>query len=87
MLGPLLARLGTAQVSLPGGCAIGSRPVDLHIMVMEKLGAEVRLEDGYVLAKTKKSLKGNRITFPSISVGATENALMAASMAKARRNY
>ena len=82
VLGPLLARLGTAQVSLPGGCAIGSRPVDLHIMVMEKLGAEVRLEDGYVLAKTQKSLKGNRITFPSISVGATENALMAASMAK-----
>ena len=82
VLGPLLARLGTAKVSLPGGCAIGSRPVDLHIMVMEKLGAEVRLEDGYVLADAKKGLSGNRITFPSISVGATENALMAASMAK-----
>ena len=82
VLGPLLARLGTAKVSLPGGCAIGSRPVDLHIMVMEKLGAEVRLEDGYVLAEAKKGLSGNRITFPNISVGATENALMAASMAK-----
>ena len=82
VLGPLLARLGTAKVSLPGGCAIGSRPVDLHIMVMQKLGAEVRLEDGYVLADAKKGLSGNRITFPSISVGATENALMAASMAK-----
>ena len=82
VLGPLLARLGTAKVSLPGGCAIGSRPVDLHIMVMEKLGAEVRLEDGYVLAEAKKGLSGNRIIFPNISVGATENALMAASMAK-----
>ena len=82
VLGPLLARLGTAKVSLPGGCAIGSRPVDLHIMVMQKLGAHVRLEDGYVLAEAKKGLSGNRITFPSISVGATENALMAASMAK-----
>ena len=82
VLGPLLARLGTAKVSLPGGCAIGSRPVDLHIMVMEKLGAHVRLEDGYVLADAKKGLSGNRIIFPSISVGATENALMAASMAK-----
>ena len=82
VLGPLLARLGTAKVSLPGGCAIGSRPVDLHIMVMEKLGAHVRLEDGYVLADAKKGLKGNRIIFPNISVGATENALMAASMAK-----
>ena len=82
VLGPLLARLGTAKVSLPGGCAIGSRPVDLHIMVMQKLGAEVRLEDGYVLADAKKGLSGNRIIFPNISVGATENALMAASMAK-----
>ena len=82
VLGPLLARLGTAKVSLPGGCAIGSRPVDLHIMVMQKLGAHVRLEDGYVLADAKKGLSGNRITFPNISVGATENALMAASMAK-----
>ena len=82
VLGPLLARLGTAKVSLPGGCAIGSRPVDLHIMVMQKLGAEVRLEDGYVLAEAKKGLSGNRIIFPNISVGATENALMAASMAK-----
>jgi len=82
VLGPLLTRMGQAKVSLPGGCAIGSRPVDLHIMVMEKLGARVTLEDGYVLAEAKQGLTGNRITFPMISVGATENALMAASMAK-----
>ena len=82
VLGPLLTRMGQAKVSLPGGCAIGSRPVDLHIMVMEKLGAKVTLEDGYVLAEAKQGLTGNRITFPMISVGATENALMAACMAK-----
>ena len=82
VLGPLLTRMGQAKVSLPGGCAIGSRPVDLHIMVMKTLGADVTLEDGYVLAEAKQGLIGNRITFPMISVGATENALMAASMAK-----
>ena len=82
VLGPLLARHGEAVVSLPGGCAIGTRPVDLHIMVMEKLGAEVSLEDGYVKAVAKKGLRGGEITFPLVSVGATENALMAAALAK-----
>lgn len=82
VLGPLLARMGAAKVSLPGGCAIGTRPVDLHIMVMEKLGAKITLEDGYVIAEASQGLTGNRITFPMVSVGATENALMAAVLAK-----
>lgn len=82
VLGPLLARMGEARVSLPGGCAIGSRPVDLHIMAMERLGAEVELSDGYVVARAPSGLRGNRITFPTVSVGATENAMMAAAMAK-----
>ena len=82
VLGPLLARMGKAKVSLPGGCAIGTRPVDLHIMVMEKLGAVITLEDGYVLAEAKHGLIGNHIHFPMVSVGATENALMAAVLAK-----
>ena len=81
VLGPLLARYGHARVSLPGGCAIGTRPVDLHIMAMEKLGATVTLEDGYVVAEAKDGLKGAEITFPLVSVGATENALMAAALA------
>ena len=81
VLGPLLARYGHARVSLPGGCAIGSRPVDLHIMAMEKLGASVRLEDGYVVAEAKKGLKGAELVFPLVSVGATENAMMAAALA------
>lgn len=83
VLGPLLARLGEARVSLPGGCAIGSRPVDFHITAMQQLGAEVELEDGYITARAPKTgLKGNRIHFPVSSVGATENALMAASLAR-----
>lgn len=82
VLGPLLARMGAAKVSLPGGCAIGTRPVDLHILVMEKLGAKITLEDGYVIAEANQGLTGNRITFPMVSVGATENALMAAVLAK-----
>ncbi|MGC6485543.1 MAG: UDP-N-acetylglucosamine 1-carboxyvinyltransferase [Candidatus Puniceispirillales bacterium] len=81
VLGPLLARTGEATVSLPGGCAIGTRPVDLHIMVMERLGAEVTLLDGYMRAAAPKGLKGASITFPMVSVGATENALMAAALA------
>ena len=81
VLGPLLARHGEAEVSLPGGCAIGSRPVDLHIMVMEQLGAEIALEDGYIKAVAKTGLCGGEITFPFVSVGATENALMAAALA------
>ena len=82
VLGPLLSRTGNAKVSLPGGCAIGLRPVDLHVYAMKMLGAEIELRDGYVIAKAKKSkLIGNKIEFPEISVGATENAIMAAVLA------
>ena len=82
VLGPLLAREGRAVVSLPGGCAIGARPVDLHLMAMRALGAEIELHDGYIHAKANKGLKGAIIEFPFVSVGATENALLAASLAK-----
>ncbi|MEN1925711.1 UDP-N-acetylglucosamine 1-carboxyvinyltransferase [Luteimonas sp. MJ293] len=81
VLGPLLARHGAAEVSLPGGCAIGSRPVDLHIHAMQALGAEVEVEHGFIRARAKQ-LKGGHIEFPMVSVGATENALMAASLAR-----
>ena len=82
VLGPLLAREGRAVVSLPGGCAIGARPVDLHLMAMRALGAEIELHDGYIHANSNKGLKGAIIKFPFVSVGATENALLAASLAK-----
>ncbi|MEC8099855.1 MAG: UDP-N-acetylglucosamine 1-carboxyvinyltransferase [Pseudomonadota bacterium] len=83
VLGPLLARNGFAKVSLPGGCAIGLRPVDLHVFAMKKLGADIELEDGYVIAKAKKgALIGNKIDFKRVSVGATENALIASVLAK-----
>jgi UDP-N-acetylglucosamine 1-carboxyvinyltransferase len=82
VLGPLLARAGEATVSLPGGCAIGNRPVDLHLKAMESLGAEIEVTSGYVKATTAKGLVGGRIDFPIVSVGATENALMAAVLAK-----
>lgn len=83
VLGPLLARFGEAEVSLPGGCAIGARPVDLHQRAMEALGAELELRDGYLHAKAPAGgLKGGIIDFPVVSVGATENALMAATLAK-----
>lgn len=83
VLGPLLARHGQAVVALPGGCAIGSRPVDLHLRAMEALGAEVDVIGGDVVAKTPSGgLQGGIIRFPKVSVGATENALMAAAMAK-----
>ncbi len=81
VLGPLLARYGEARVSLPGGCAIGTRPVDLHIRAMQKLGATVELADGYIQARASKGLTGNKIVFPFVSVGATENAMMAAAAA------
>ena len=81
VMGPLLARYGEARVSLPGGCAIGSRPVDLHIRAMQKLGAVVELADGYVQARTPNGLTGDKIIFPFVSVGATENAMMAACLA------
>ncbi len=83
VLGPLLSRYGKATVSLPGGCAIGTRPVDLHLQAMQSLGASIDLVDGYVIAVSPPSgLKGNRINFPKISVGATENAIMAAVLSK-----
>lgn len=82
VLGPLVARAGEAIVSLPGGCAIGTRPIDLHLQAMEALGADIDLADGYVRASAPKGLVGGRISFPFVSVGATENALMAATLAK-----
>lgn len=80
-LGPLLGRLGTAVVSLPGGCAIGTRPIDLHLEGMKALGAEVNLDQGYVHASAKK-LKGAQIVFETVTVGGTENVMMAASLAE-----
>lgn len=83
VLGPLLGRFGKARVSLPGGCAFGPRPVDLHIEAMKKLGASIDLDEGYIVAKAKrKRLAGAKIDFPLVSVGATGNALMAAVLAK-----
>ncbi len=79
-LGPLLARYGEARVSLPGGCAIGSRPIDLHIETMRRLGADITSEAGYVIARAQR-LVGDRILFEKVTVGGTENALMAASLA------
>ncbi|MDE1940071.1 MAG: UDP-N-acetylglucosamine 1-carboxyvinyltransferase [Alphaproteobacteria bacterium] len=84
VFGPLLARAGHAKVSLPGGCAIGARPVDLHLKALEALGAKVELADGYVIAEAPGGLKGANIAFPFVSVGATENALMAATLAEGR---
>ena len=82
VLGPLLARYGEARVSLPGGCAIGTRPVDLHIRAMQALGAVVELADGYIQARARNGLQGGRIMFPMVSVGGTENVLMAAVLAR-----
>lgn len=82
VLGPLLAREGNASVSLPGGCAIGARPVDLHLFGLEKLGAKLKLKDGYIKASVSGRLKGAKIKFPFASVGATENIVMAATLAK-----
>jgi UDP-N-acetylglucosamine 1-carboxyvinyltransferase len=82
VLGPMLARDGHAVVSLPGGCAIGARPVDLHLRALEAMGAELELKEGYVHARAPGGLKGGIVEFPLVSVGATENALMAATLAK-----
>src|SRR5262245_21363530 len=82
VLAPLIARSGEARVSLPGGCAIGTRPVDLHLMAMAKLGAEITIDGGYVVARARKGLKGARISFPKVSVGATHAALMASVLAE-----
>ena len=82
VLGPMLARAGEATVSLPGGCAIGNRPIDLHLKALEAFGVEIEVAAGYVKAIAKKGIPGGTYTFPVVSVGATENALMAASLAK-----
>ena len=84
VLGPLLSKFKKAKVSLPGGCAIGSRPVDIHLFVLKKLGAKIKIKNGYIFAEAKQGLEGKNIRLPSISVGATENALIAASYAKGR---
>jgi UDP-N-acetylglucosamine 1-carboxyvinyltransferase len=81
VLGPLLVRAGHAEVSLPGGCAIGTRPVDLHLDALAQMGAEIELDQGYVKARAPGGLHGARIVFPKVSVGATENLLMAAALA------
>ena len=82
VLGPLLAREGSAKVSLPGGCAIGARPVDLHLKGLEALGAAIDLHEGYVFAQAPRGLTGARIEFPFVSVGATEHMMLAAVLAK-----
>ncbi len=82
VLGPLIARCGQAKVSLPGGCAIGTRPVDLHLMGLKALGAEIDIESGYVIAKVAGGLRGGRVTFPKVSVGATHNVLLASALAR-----
>jgi UDP-N-acetylglucosamine 1-carboxyvinyltransferase len=83
VLGPILARMGQARVSLPGGCAIGTRPVDLHLAGLKALGAEIDIDAGYVVAKAPRGgLRGGRVVFPKVSVGATHNVLLAAAMAK-----
>jgi len=82
VIAPLLARMGEAKVSLPGGCAIGTRPVDLLLMALEKLGAEIEIEGGYVLARARRGLKGGEICFPKVTVGGTHTALMAAVLAQ-----
>jgi len=84
VLGPLLAKYRIAKVSLPGGCAIGSRPIDIHLDALKKMGASIKIKDGYILASAKKGLKGCTIKFPKISVGATENLIIAASFAKGK---
>src|SRR5262249_23436176 len=82
VLGPLVARCRRARVSMPGGCAIGTRPIDLHLMALKALGAEIDIEGGYVIARAPHGLKGGRVSFPQGSVGATHSALMAASLAR-----
>jgi UDP-N-acetylglucosamine 1-carboxyvinyltransferase len=82
VLGPLIARMGEAKVSLPGGCAIGTRPVDMHLMGLKELGADIDIDAGYVIARAPKGLRGAHIVFPKVSVGATHNVLLAAALAK-----
>src|SRR6185437_10565192 len=82
VIAPLLARMGHARVSLPGGCAIGTRPVDLLLMALSRLGASIEIDAGYVVAQAPDGLRGAEIRFPKVSVGATHTALMAASLAR-----
>ena len=82
VLGPLLAKFGKAKVSSPGGCSIGVRPIDIHLNALTKLGVKIKIVDGYVIANAPQGLKGAKIRFPKISVGATENLIIAASLAK-----
>jgi len=84
VLGPLLAKYGNAKVSLPGGCAIGSRPIDIHLNALKKMGAKIKIKNGYIIASAKKGLNGCNIKFPKISVGATENILLASCFAKGK---
>ena len=85
VLGPILARCGEARVSQPGGCAIGTRPVDLHLKGLQQLGAEIDLDGGYIEARAPNGLVGGQVVFPFISVGATENLMMAATLARGGR--
>ena len=82
VLGPMLARFNKAKSSLPGGCSIGTRPIDIHLNCLSKLGVDYKISNGYVYAKSNNGLVGAKIKFPKISVGATENLIIAASMAK-----
>src|SRR6476659_6107159 len=82
VIAPLLARMGEAKVSLPGGCAIGTRPVDLLIMALQGLGAEIEIDGGYVIARARNGLRGGQIVFPKVTVGGTHTAMMAASLAR-----
>ena len=84
VLGPLLARFGKARVSTPGGCSIGVRPIDIHLQALKKMGVQYKIINGYVHAKAKKGLIGAKIKFPKISVGATENLMIAACLAKGK---
>ena len=84
VLGPLLAKYGSAKVSLPGGCSIGSRPIDLHLNALKKMGANIKVKNGYIIASAKNGLKGNLIRFPKISVGATQNILIASCFSKGK---
>lgn len=81
VIAPLVARMGEARVSMPGGCAIGTRPVDLLIMALERLGAEIKIDGGYVMARARHGLRGGEIVFPKVTVGGTHTAIMAASLA------
>ena len=84
VLGPLLAKYKEAKVSLPGGCAIGSRPINIHLDALKKMGASIKIKDGYINAHAKKGLKGCEIKFPKVSVGATQNILIAACYASGK---